>query len=79
MKTVLKVLIDTNGPNCGLTCRFLDRVVDSCTLFGGLKYHNAGSYERHATCDTAGVDARPGCPTVRGRGQVVRTPGRSPR
>ena len=73
MKTVLKVLIDTNGANCGSGCRFLDVVVDCCTLFGGLDYAGKHAYARHANCVKAGVAMRPGYSTVRGQRQVVRT------
>jgi hypothetical protein len=74
MKTILKVLIDTDGANCGARCRFLDSVVSSCTLFGGLDETQPNTHARHANCVKCGVDAtsKDLARTVKGRGQLVR-------
>lgn len=75
MKTILKVLIDTDGANCGTRCRFLDSVVSSCTLFGALDNDYFGTHARQVNCVKAGVDvsSRDLARTVKGRSQVVRT------
>ncbi len=74
MSMILRVLIDTKGAMCSTKCRFLDSVVDSCTLFGKLEHEHLSAPLRHANCVKASVDARPTDlrNSVKGRPQLVR-------